>query len=392
MMKIYIKGLNTCVQRKQKLMQYRGFLIENGHVITDSPVGSDIIILWTCAFRQDVQDNSIAEVIRYQRDYDAQLIVVGCLPDINPELLKKNFSGRVINWRNDKPLMEKLFGGKQMELLEDSYIFIEEKICDNSLEFRRTNPEKDATFHDQFIKLVVSEGCRFNCSYCSERLMFPPYHSYPEQKLVEACRKMIEETGVKDIMLIADSVGQYGCDIGSSLPQLIRKLIAIAPGIRIALNNLNPASFIEHFTDMLYFIENNYISHLNLPIQSASAKIIKLMNRDHSREDLDRIFGLFNKMGFKDFDTHVIIGFNGETEDDFEETMRFLLHYRPRYVLASRYMEVPRMPSSKLPDKIPDDVIISRMRRFEAVMRDNNVICNIDESERMKERFQKLNS
>jgi len=390
-MKIFLKGLNTCIQRKQNLLQYQNFIKRSGHEITKDPLACDIILLWTCAFRKDVQDNSISEINRCLREYQANLVVAGCLPDISPETLSAHFKGTIVNWRNDKELIEKLFGSGEIELDRDAVIFIEEKKCDNAIAYRKKNPGLDVTFHDQFIKLVVSQGCLFNCSYCSERLMFPPYHSFPEGKLVAASRRMIDKTGCTEIMLIADSVGQYGYDIGSSLPNLISRLVSITPGVRVALNNLNPSSFITYMDSMVDFIKKGQISHLNLPIQSASSKIISMMNRDYTRDDLDTVFKLLDRIGFHDFDTHIIIGFNGETEEDFQETIRFLLKYRPRYALASSYMEVPQMPSAKIPGRVTNDTIMGRMRRFKKIMQQHHIICNSDGSDRMKERFKKLN-
>ena len=171
-MKIFIKGLNSCTMRKQKLQQYQDFLANNGHEIVNDPHNCDKILVWTCAFREDVRDNSISEINKYQREYDAEVIVGGCLPDIDADLLKKNFNGQVISWRDDKTKMENIFGndGKSFDL---STIFAEKNICDDTEKFRKENPDKDATFHDQFIKLVISEGCNYNCSYCSEKRAFP---------------------------------------------------------------------------------------------------------------------------------------------------------------------------------------------------------------------------
>jgi threonylcarbamoyladenosine tRNA methylthiotransferase CDKAL1 len=285
-MKVFLKGLNSCTMRKQKLQQYRDFLIANGHEISDDPNNSDVTIMWTCAFRADVRDNSISEINRYQQEYGSELIVAGCLPDIAPSLLRENFSGRIINWRDDKERMEEIFGCAKLRFDQLPTVYVEEKLCDDAEKYRRENPDKDATFYDQFIKLVVSEGCQFQCAYCSERLAFPPFRSFPEDELVQACRRMVEETGQLEIILLADSLGNYGSDIGSSLPQLIRKLKTIHPDLKFALNNLNPASFIQYYDDMVEFLRNGDLLHLNLPIQSASARILKLMNREYKREYL----------------------------------------------------------------------------------------------------------
>lgn len=390
-MKVFVKGLNSCAMRKQKLQQYRYFLVANGHQIVDNPRNSEVILMWTCAYRSDVRDNSISEIQRYQREYAGELLVAGCLPDIAPDLLRQTFSGRVINWRDDKEKMEKIFGCRKLKFDQISPIYVEKKLCDDTQKYREENPDKDATFHDQFVKLLVSEGCNFKCTYCSERLAFPSFRSFPEDELVEACRRMVEETNQLDVILLADSLGDYGTDIDSSFPMLIRKLKQINPDLKLALNNFNPAHFIQYYDDMIEFLRNEDLQHLNLPIQSASGRILRLMNRAYTRDDIDRIFGLLNSIGFTRFDTHIIIGFPGETEKDLDETVQFILGYRPSYVLLSGFMESPAAVACRLPDKVDKGTKRRRLRNAEARIRDAGIICNTDDSELSADRCRRLN-
>lgn len=390
-MKVFIKGLNSCAMRKQKLHQYREFLLSNGHKVVNRPQDSDTILLWTCAFRGDVRDNSVSEVRRYQEQFEAELIVAGCLPDIAPELLRKNFNGRIIPWRNDNCKMEECFGNTKRGFEDVPTTFAERNLCDDVEKFRRENPDKDATFHDMFIKLVVSEGCNYNCSYCSERLAFPPYRSFSEQKLVELCRDMVEKTGCSEVILLSDSLGDYGCDTGSSLPNLIHKLSGIHPDLKVALNNLNPADFIKFFDEMVNLLKNGIIRHLNLPIQSASERILELMNRPYDRRDIDRIFGLLNDIGFEEFDTHLIVGFPGETEEDFAETLRFILKHNLKYVLASGFMESSGMAACGLPDKVDRQTKLERLGEFYKQVSSAGLICNTDDSELSADRRRRLN-
>jgi tRNA A37 methylthiotransferase MiaB len=221
--------------------------------------------------------------------------------------------------------------------------------------------------------------------------MFPPYHSFTEDSLIEECSRIVKESGKREVILLADSLGEYGKDNGSNLPTLMRKLKKIHPELKIALNNLNPANFIQDFNEMATFLKNGDIRHLNLPIQSASQKVLSLMNRPYSRVNLDRIFNLLNDIGFVEFDTHIIIGFPGEREKDFDETIRFILHHRPKYVLTSRYMETPEMPSARLSDKVDIETMNQRSRETLRRIKDAGIICNTDDSDIAKDRLQRIN-
>ena len=331
-MRVYIKGLNTCVMRKQKVLQYMAYITANGHELVNSPGEADYTIIWTCSFRQDVRDNSLSEIQRYVHEYDTEVIVAGCLPDIDPDLLKNRFAGKIVNWKEDASKLESIFGDKTK--LHDTFsVFIEPKYYDNVALYKKQNPQAEATFYDQFIKLLISEGCNYTCTYCSERLMFPPFKSFSMEVLYNNCKDMVNSTGFTRVALFADSLGEYGKDINTNFPSLLRKLRNIHPELQFVLFNFNPTHFIAFFDEMKELFNESAFFHLNLPIQSASDRILQLMQRPYSRTDIERIYSFLNDINFVEFDTHIIVGFPGETEEEFQETVDFVLRYRPKYVL-----------------------------------------------------------
>ena len=389
-MKIFIKALNGCVMRRQKIEQYKKFLIDNWYEIVDSPNKSSIIIVWGCSFRSDWRDNSLAVINYYVDNFESQYIVVaGCLPSIAPEYIKKNPRVKIIPWKNDDVMFNDLFSATR-ELSLYNEVFAEKRICKNAALFRKRHPGADVTFHDQFIKVVIAIGCSFKCSYCSERLAFPKHKSFPEKEIIKKCCDIIDETAVYDVMLMADNLGQYGANIGSNLPNLMYKLIKEQPKIKFALNNFNPIYFLKFKESMESFIKEGDIKHLNLPIQSASDKILKLMNRPYKVKDLNKIFDTLKELNFKDFDTHIIVGFPGETDDDVEKTLKFLLRIKPRYILASRYMGANNAPSSSLPNEVDDVTACNRIKRISNVLNGASILFNTDGSTLSMERLKKL--
>ena len=151
-MKVFIKGLNTCEMRKQNVSRYKEYLKANGHELVFSPEESERIIIWTCAFREDVRDNSLSEVQRYQKEYNSEVIVAGCLPDIDPDLLGSSFNGRLINWRDEEQKIEEIWEPDNLKFNQISPVFIEEKKCDDVEQYKIKNPGKQATFYDQFLR------------------------------------------------------------------------------------------------------------------------------------------------------------------------------------------------------------------------------------------------
>ena len=102
------------------------------------------------------------------------------------------------------------------------------------------------------------------------------------------------------------------------------------------------------------------------------------------------IFGWLNSAGFTEFDTHVIIGFPGETETDVEETIHFVTRHKPKYVLVSKFMEVPGAPASELPDRVDEKTQLRRLRRFAESMKQAGIICNNEEGDIIKNRFERM--
>ena len=153
-MNVFIKGLNSCAMRKQNLLRYREFLEKNGHSIVERPEESDIILIWTCAFRGDVAENSLVELERYANEYDATVIAAGCLPDISPDELHARFKGRVIAWNGEAEALERVFGAVGAPFLESDPVLVEAAVCRDAADYRRVHKDADVTFHDQFSRCL----------------------------------------------------------------------------------------------------------------------------------------------------------------------------------------------------------------------------------------------
>ncbi len=391
MAKVFIKGLNVCPHRRQNLYHYKKFAENAGAEITYKPEEADLILVWTCGFRSDVIENSISELNRYSGEYKGEVIALGCLPDIDRKRLEGGFAGRIVSWRREGDFFDTFFNMPSGSFDAARPVFAEPSLCEDAAEYRRRNPSSDATFADQFLKIMITQGCLFDCSYCTEKLCFPPFRSVKKELLIESCRDLILK-GEKKIILIGDSLGNYGEDIGSSLPDLIRSLADEFEGVSFALQNMHPLSFMKYFGDMVDLIREGYIFHVNLPIQSASDNVLGMMNRGYGRRELEIIFSELRGFGGVTYDTHIIIGFPGESDDDFNDTVDFLKEYKPNYVLISKYYDAPGTGASKLPGKVPAGVVENRLKIVEDAVKELGIIYNIDGAGIMKDRLKRINS
>jgi len=278
-----------------------------------------------------------------------------------------------------------------MTLAMAESIYTKAALCVDAAEFRRENPDADAIFHDQFLQLMVAEGCPFNCTYCSERLAFPNFRSFPEADLVAAATAKMRETGHYNMVMIADCLGEYGKDIGSSLVKLVRRLADAEPRVKVALSNFHPVNLYTELETYSALIREGRIRHMNLPIQSANDRVLRLMARQYTAAQLEHCFNRLKELNFTEFDTHVIVGFPGETDEEFEDTVRFLLKHRPNHVLLSQFMGCEDTPAMRLPNHVDAAVAERRAHSAEARFRDAGILCNSEGSEFIRERLRRLN-
>uniref|UniRef100_A0A6H2A581 Putative radical SAM superfamily protein n=1 Tax=viral metagenome TaxID=1070528 RepID=A0A6H2A581_9ZZZZ len=383
-MKIFIRGLTACAMRKADIGRYKDCLKSGGHKIIDDPQNSDIIMVWTCAFRKDYRENSIRVLNKYKEINNKRVIACGCLPSINPALLKEKFNGESFEWKNDQRALAKLFN---TDLSKAKRYFVEKALGVPIEDYKAQHPGIKTTHCDQFVKLFITEGCNFKCTYCAETLAFPIFKSFPLNELVAKFKRVVNKFEEKRVVLHGDCVGEYGKDIDSSLIELIEKLLNTAPDVKIGIRNLYPGNFIEYYEELMHLIEKRDLFLLETPIQSASDDVLKLMGRKYRQRDLKRIFDGLTDSGFKEFETHILVGFPSETDEQFQETVNFITHYKPKYVLISGYMGSPLLKSAELPGQIDEETIRSRVLSAYEAINKMGVICNYNMCDLCKERF-----
>lgn len=393
MKRIYIKGLNVCPIRRPNLLHYKIFLETNGYTIVDNFKDSDTIIVWTCGFREDSIRNSISELNKYYRDYpDKEIIIMGCLPDIDRDRLEREVGGFIVPWRNEEEFFESYFKSDIISFKEAHPTFCEEPLCKDAAVYRQQNPDKDATFADQFVKLSLGEGCPYKCTYCTERLAFPPFKSEPLDNLLKAYTHLYNfNSSLRKLFFFSDCTGMYGSDLGYSLTDLVESFYTAYPKSTLGFQNFHPKDFIRLREGLEYYIKNKYIFHLNIPIQSASDKILTLMNRGYTKTAIDDLFNHLKKLEFYSFDTHLIIGFPGETYSDFLETMDFIRKHKPTYILCSTYYDTPAAESYKLPNKVNVNTILERARIAKETFEEEDIVYNIDSGDFINNRFSRIN-
>lgn len=298
-------------------------MLKNTYEITEEPKEADIIIVNTCGFIESSKQESIdtiLEMAEYKKDYNCKLLMAtGCLTQrYGEELLKL------------MPELDIILGVNNYGFL-DQYVekFIKTRERIMAVDYLDSGINEGerilTTGFGQTAYLRISEGCSNHCTYCIIPKIRGTYRSRPMEKILEEA-KTLADGGVQEVIVVAQDTTRYGTDLygKKALPELLRKLKEIE-GIKwIRVLYLYPEEFTEELIEELKTNEK-VVKYLDLPIQHISDGVLKRMARRTKKEDLLSLLRtLRNEIPDLVLRTSLIVGFPGETEEEFKELYDFV--------------------------------------------------------------------
>ena len=341
-----------------------GIMQKNGIELTSNPSDADILIVNTCAFILSAKEESITTILNladYKNGKCRALIVAGCLG----QLYKSNLL-------DEMPEVDAIIGtgawNRIMEAIEEALsgrkaIFIGEKsIIYNSKSPRiRTTPDYTA-----YVK--ISEGCNNKCSFCS----IPLIRGRQISRKIEDIRAEVENLaaqGVKEINLIAQDTTAYGIDIYGKpkLVELLRELVKVEKIHWIRILYAYPRRFSDELIDLIA-AEPKICNYVDLPLQHASNKILKRMNRPDNRESIEILLKkLRERIPNVVIRSTFIVGFPGETEEDFLELKAFLQAQRLDKVGIFTYSREEDTAAYDFPEQISEEIMQERYHELMSI-------------------------
>lgn len=351
MKKIFIYTADPCWKRSLDANKIRDYLTKNNYKIVNKPEDTDVIIIVTCAFLNYKSEYALSKIKEFQ-NYDAKLIVAGCLPNIDKEELAKIFDGRTLTTKELDKKIELLFPPlnniKFSEIADPNNLFedlevspilgVPEKIFEKLKPLEKAYAKVgnhilkhllgEQSLGYQFSKdqfhIRISWGCKGNCSYCAIKKAIPPFKSKPFNECIQEFKKGLKE-GYKYFILDASDVGAYGLDINSSFPDLLDGMTKIPGDYKISIRELHPRWIVKYIDELEEIVKRHKILVLDVALQSANSRILKLMYR-YSDEDKIRDAILRLRKAAQDvlLTVECIVGFPTETWDEFEETLHFI--------------------------------------------------------------------
>ena len=349
-------------------------LMSEGMEITDDETEADVIIINTCAFIESAKQESIDNILdiawlKKHRKLRG-IVVCGCLAERYHNEIEKEL-----------PEVDAIVGVGSLSDIGDAVRSAYEHKKYISVKNKDEMPlggDRLVTTPDYTAYLKIAEGCDNRCTFCAIPLIRGRFRSRPIEDLVEEA-KTLEGLGVKELNIIAQDTSRYGLDLYGeySLARLIREICAATtiPWIRLLY------CYPDKITDELITeIRDNprVVKYIDLPVQHISDRILKAMNRHgDSAQIKDAIKRLRDAVPGITIRTTAIVGFPGETEEDFEELCEFVKEQKFERFGAFTYSVEEGTPAAKMPDQIDEQV---KQDRYDIIMGEQmNIVAEINE-------------
>lgn len=309
--------------------------LQKGFEIVDYNGAADVYVINTCTVTGNTERECRQIVRRALRNNPAAFIaVVGCYAQLRPAEIADIEGVDAVFGSNEKFKIHSLLDNFVKKEL--SCIFVEPSKDMNDFYFASSTEADTRT--RAFLK--IQDGCDYKCSYCTIPLARGKSRSMNPESITDAFKKLLDE-GYKEIILTGVNVGDYGKLYDKKLIDVITSLEKINGEFRIRISSIEPNLLTDEIID-LTASSKKMAKHFHIPLQSGSSKILKLMQRRYNTDDFKNlVFKASEKISKLGIGVDVIVGFPGETEEDFLDTYNFIKELSVSYLHVFTYSERP---------------------------------------------------
>jgi tRNA-2-methylthio-N6-dimethylallyladenosine synthase len=354
-----------CQMNKYDSERIVGLLQNADYELTEDVRQANLVILNTCSIREKADQKFYSELGRLKRikQHRPNMLigVCGCIPQrARGEILARApYVDLVFGTLNVSRVLELL---QQVESHGEPVMEITDKVLDDDLGALPVSRDNHVT---AFVS--VMHGCNKRCSFCVVPNTRGPQVSRPLQVILDEVRQLAQ-AGYREVTLLGQNVNAYGVDLrprSIDFADLLAAVNAIDGIERIRFVTSHPLDFTQHLVEAMAELDK-VCEALHLPFQAGADRILKAMRRGYSAAEYrDLIARLREAVPDISLSTDVIVGFPGETEEDFLETRRMLELVRFDSMFLFNYSERPGTVAPNLPDQVPHDV---KQRRFNGLM------------------------
>ena len=345
-----------------------GLLLDAGYTQALADSQPDLVVFNTCAVRENADNKLYGNLSflapRKKSDPNFQIAVGGCMAQKDKDLIIKR-----------APYVDVVFGthniGSLPILLERARIEEHSQVeIKESLEhFPSTLPVKRDSAFSAWVS--VSVGCNNTCTFCIVPQLRGIEKDRPAVDIMNEVKALVDQ-GVIEITLLGQNVNAYGVDFGDrgAFAKLLRECGKVDGLERVRFMSPHPRDFTEDVIDAMAQTKN-VMPHLHMPLQSGSDKILQAMRRSYRS---DRYLGIIEKvrkvMPNAAITTDIIVGFPGESDDDFSQTINLVKEAKFSAAYTFQYSKRPGTPAATMPDQVSDDVMAQRYNHLHKVQQE----------------------
>ena len=356
MVKVAVETLG-CSKNMVDSENILGYLKSKGLIPVDNFEEADIIVVNTCGFITPAKEesiNTILELAAYkERNNLVKLVVTGCMTaKYGSELLKEIPEIDAAVDINNLDSILSLAGKNFIHGSNLGYIRITQTGC--------------------FVRyLKIAEGCDNFCTYCTIPELKGKYESFSRENIINEARELIAD-GAKELNLIAQDITRYGIDTTGKheLAELVKSISSLNGDFWVRLLYCYPTDITSELIDVVAAYPK-VCKYLDIPLQHVSTSVLNRMGRRGSKEEIiELIHKLRSRIPQLSIRSTFIVGFPGETKEDFEELLCFLREVKLDWVGAFTYWQETDTPAAKLPNQIPKRIKEERYHKLMEVQRE----------------------
>ena len=338
----------------------KSVLTKSGYEFTDDLSESDLVIINTCTVREGAAEKVYGRLghMKYLKSQKPNMIigVAGCLAqEKKQDIMDKNpHVDLVMGNQNIHRLGEVL---QRIERKEENHVLLTQDLDE-------IPPRIDTNFSNVSAYVSITYGCSNKCSYCIVPYVRGKLRSVPIEDVLKEVKSYVDQ-GYKEIILVGQNVNSYAKDIdGASFAELLHRVAALEGKFRIRFISPHPAEFKQDVVEAIA-AHDKICKWIHFPLQSGSSRILKAMYRNHTKERF-----LFWVDKFKEkipnivITTDIIVGFPGENEADFQDTLDTVS--KAGFDNSYMYMYSKRewTPAAVMEEQIPHEVKMDRLKRL----------------------------
>jgi ribosomal protein S12 methylthiotransferase len=328
-----------------------GILLKNGYEVSPEIEDSDYLVVNTCAFLESSRNESkevIADLLERKKE-GSKLIVTGCMVTKHRSEIEELFPG--VHYLLGSGDVEGILKAVQSDQKGEEIGTVRSYLEAGEIPRMLSTPK-----HYAYLK--IAEGCRKGCAYCIIPRIKGPLRSKSESQILKEFRGLLNQ-GVQEVILIAQDLGDYGKDRGDvegALVPLLKKMLETPGRYWIRLMYLYPDEITDELIDLMQS-EPRICPYLDMPIQHIDNTILKQMRRHTSEEQICEIITkLRERVPHVQIRTSLIVGFPGESEEQFKKLCRFVEEYPLNQVGIFTYSQEPGTPAGKMEHQIPEEI------------------------------------